>query len=66
MFLQGASILMRFEVVATGKVVYCTNDAFRTDFEDIAYRDYLDFKPFMDQYYRDEAEAVKSGHFFKS
>jgi len=64
-FLQAAPILMRYEIVATGKVIYCNNDAQRTDFEDITYRDYLDFNPFLVQYYREEAEAIRSGFFFK-
>lgn len=63
-FLQSASIVMRFEIVSTGKVVYCANDDARTDFEDLVLRDYLDFKPFLDQYYREVAEAVRGGHFF--
>ena len=63
-FLQGAAILMRFEILSTGKVVFCTDDDFRTDFEDIAYRDYLDYKPFIAQFYKDETEAVRDGYFF--
>ncbi len=63
-FLQNVPILMRYEIVATGKVVYCTDDDFRTDFEDIAFRDYLDFRPFIEQFYREAGEAVRDGHFF--
>jgi len=63
-FLQSASIVMRFEIVATGRVVTCANDDARTDFEDRTYRDYLDFRPFLDRYFKDEAEAVRNGYFF--
>jgi len=63
-FLQSAPIAMRYEILATGKVIYCFNDDIRTDFEDIVYRDYLDFKPFLDQFYKDEMEAVRDGYFF--
>ncbi|MEW6662646.1 MAG: type VII toxin-antitoxin system MntA family adenylyltransferase antitoxin [Bacillota bacterium] len=63
-FLQSAPILMRYEVIATGRVIYCIDEDFRTDFEDIALRDYLDFKPFIDQYHREVAEAIKDGYFF--
>jgi len=63
-FLQGAPIFMRYEIITTGRVMFCMDDVFRTDFEDIVYRDYLDFKPFMDQFYKEEAEAIRDGYFF--
>lgn len=63
-FLQGAPVLLRYEIITTGRVIHCVDDGFRTDFEDIVYRDYLDFKPFMDQFYKEEAEAVRDGYFF--
>lgn len=63
-FLQGAPIAMRYEVIAKGRIVYCTDDGLRTDFEDVTCRDYLDFRPFLDQFYREVTEAVKDGYFF--
>ncbi len=63
-FLQKENLMFKFEVVYTGKVIYCKNEDARTDFEDIVVRDYLDFAPFLDRYYRDMADAVQRGEFF--
>jgi predicted nucleotidyltransferase len=46
-------IALRFEVISTGLVLYCDDHNFRTDFEEIAMRDYQDFKPVLDRYYRE-------------
>jgi len=59
-FLQKAPIYLRFAAISTGKVIYCTDNEFRTDFEDVTIRDYLDFKPFLDMYYREMAESILS------
>jgi predicted nucleotidyltransferase len=58
LFLQKAPIYLKFNVIKNGIVIYCTDEEFRTDFEDIAVRDYLDFKPVLDMYYREMAEAI--------
>lgn len=58
LFLQKAPIYLRFTVIKNGKVIYCSNEDFRTDFEDITIRDYLDFKPVLDMYYREMAEEL--------
>lgn len=60
-FLQKAPVYLKFAAISTGKVIYCTDDEFRTDFEDVTVRDYLDFKPFLDMYYREMAESMLSG-----
>lgn len=62
--LNTASIVMRFEVIKHGQLIYCRDDELRTDFEDVVIRDYLDFKPFLDQYYREVREAIREGDFF--
>ncbi len=59
-----ASIEMKFTVIKQGVVIYSQNDELRTDFEDIAIRDYLDFKPFLDTFSKEAREAVKEGDFF--
>lgn len=59
-----ASIEMKFIVIKQGVVIYSEDDEFRTDFEDIVIRDYLDFKPFLDTFSREAREAVKEGDFF--
>ncbi|WP_027718885.1 type VII toxin-antitoxin system MntA family adenylyltransferase antitoxin [Desulfovirgula thermocuniculi] len=61
LFLQKAPIYLRFDVIRTGKVIYCTDEEFRTDFEDVTIRDYLDFKPFLDMYYREMIEDLLAG-----
>jgi len=60
-FLQKEKITFKFEVVKTGKVIYCLNDDQRTDFEDIVIRDYLDFAPFLDCYHREMIESIRKG-----
>ena len=62
--LQNAPLEMRFQIIKTGAIIYCRNDDFRTDFEDVVMRDYLDFKPFLDMYQREVKEALREGHFF--
>jgi predicted nucleotidyltransferase len=62
LFLQKAPIYLRFDAISNGKVIYCTNEEFRTDFESITVRDYLDFKPVLDMYYREMAEEIIKGH----
>lgn len=62
--LNTASIMMRFEIMKRGRLIYCRDHELRTDFEDVVIRDYLDFKPFLDQYYREVREAIREGDFF--
>lgn len=63
LLLQRASIILRFTIIKEGKVIYCVDEDFRTDFEDVVIRDYLDFKPFLDMYYREMQEAIQEGDF---
>lgn len=58
LFLQKAPVYLKFDVIKNGKVIYSRDEEFRTDFEDITIRDYLDFKPILDMYYREMAEAI--------
>lgn len=60
LFLQKAPIYLKFNVINTAKIIYCVDDEFRTDFEDMTIRDYLDFKPFLEMYYREMAEDLLS------
>lgn len=62
--LNTVNIELRFQIINQGRVIYCTDDDGRTDFEEKVIRDYLDFKPFIDQYYREVDEAVKEGGFY--
>lgn len=63
-FLQREGIAFRFEVISTGKVVYCRDHGVRTDFEDEVVRDYLDFAPFLERCDQELAEAIRGGAFF--
>lgn len=58
MFLQKAPVYLKFNVIKNGKVIFSSDEEFRTDFEDVTVRDYLDFKPVLDLYYREMAEAI--------
>lgn len=58
LFLQKAPIYLKFDVIKNGKVIYCADEEFRTDFEAITVRDYLDFKPVLDTYYREMVETI--------
>lgn len=58
LFLQKAPIYLKFSVIKNGKIIYCVDEELRTDFEDITVRNYLDFKPVLDTYYREMAEAI--------
>jgi len=62
--LNTATIEQKFSIISKGKLLYCSDDDKRTDFEDIAIRDYLDFKPFYEQYRKEAIEAIKEGDFF--
>ena len=55
---QRASITLKYTIIAEGKVIYCIDADYRTDFEDIVLRDYLDFKPFLDRFYQEMHEAI--------
>ncbi|MEW6447634.1 MAG: nucleotidyltransferase domain-containing protein [Bacillota bacterium] len=51
-------IALKFEIISSGKVMYSEDEDFRTDFEDVLIRDYLDFKPVLDLYYRELEEEI--------
>jgi len=61
--LQKEKIIFKFEVIKSGQVIYCLDDDKRTDFEDSVVRDYLDFAPFLDRYYREMVESIQGGEF---
>lgn len=63
-FLHLADIEMRYKIITRGTVVYCADEEAGTDFVDMVFRDYLDFKPFLAQFRREVAEAIREGHFF--
>jgi len=62
--LEKAPVALQYTVISSGVVIYNRDDDARTDFEDRVIRDYLDFKPFLDQYDREALEAIQGGSFF--
>lgn len=61
MFLNSASLPVCFEAIATGAVIYCTNDDRRTDFEYEISGKYMDFKYHLEMARRELYEAIKEG-----
>ncbi|NMB12753.1 MAG: nucleotidyltransferase domain-containing protein [Firmicutes bacterium] len=59
--LQRAPVILKYTIIAEGQIIYCVNSDYRTDFEDIVVRDYLDFRPFLDMYYRDMYQSIRGG-----
>ncbi|MEW5920278.1 MAG: nucleotidyltransferase domain-containing protein [Bacillota bacterium] len=62
--LNTATIEQKYLIFSRGIVFYCKDNDIRTDFEDIIIRDYLDFKPFLEQYRREFREAIEEGDFY--
>ncbi|MCL4424324.1 MAG: nucleotidyltransferase domain-containing protein [Firmicutes bacterium] len=59
MFLNSASLPIRFEVVSTGKLVYCSDTDRLTDFlEDIS-REYMDFRFHLEMGRKELYQALK-------
>jgi len=58
-FLQRASIQLRFEAVNKGKVLFEISPYFRVKFEEEVIRRYLDFIPFLREYERVTREIFK-------
>ncbi|MBT9172623.1 MAG: hypothetical protein DDT21_01009 [Syntrophomonadaceae bacterium] len=62
--LNSASIELKFLIIKRGILIYSGNDDLRTDFEDAAIRDYLDFKPVLDMYRKEVRQSIKGGGFY--
>jgi len=58
-FLQRASIQLRFEVVNKGKVLFEISPCVRVKFEEEVIRKYLDFAPFLKEYEEVTREMFK-------
>lgn len=58
LFLDNASLPVRFEVISAGRTVYCTDEEVRTDFEYIVSGEYMDFKHHLDAGRRELYEAL--------
>ncbi|MCL6610819.1 MAG: nucleotidyltransferase domain-containing protein [Peptococcaceae bacterium] len=60
LLIQRAPIILKFKII-NGVVLFSSDENFRTDLEEAIVRDYLDFKPFLDAYYREMAESFILG-----
>lgn len=57
-FLERASLELRFDVISHGKILFETSQEFRADFEDRIEALYRDFKPLLDEFNRTILERV--------
>lgn len=48
------------DILTKGRLIYCRDDEARVDFEVLVRKLYFDFKPFLDEYYRQDMERVKA------
>lgn len=62
--LNTADIEHKFLIISRGVLIYSSDDDKRTDFEDIAIKEYLDFKPVLELYRKDFREAIQEGDFY--
>lgn len=59
LFLDAASLPLRFEVISSGEVIFSSDEEFRTDFEYITSGEYLDFKYHLDMSQKELFETIK-------
>lgn len=59
LFLNSASLPVRFEAVSTGRVIFSRDDEYRTDFEYIVSGEYMDFKYHLDKARYEFFEVIK-------
>ena len=59
LFLDAASLPVRFEVISTGEVIFSSDEEFRTDFEYITSGEYFDFKYHLDMSQQELFEKIK-------
>ena len=64
LFLNSATIPMAFEVISTGRVIYCPDAERRTDFEYVISGLYMDYDYHLQQGRRELYEAIKEAPAF--
>ncbi len=62
--LDKVSIEKKFLIISKGILIFSKDEHKRTDFEELAIRDYLDFKPFLETYRQEVREAIEEGDYF--
>jgi len=60
-FLQRAPVLLQWEAIHNGKLVYCANDTARADFEEKVIGEWLDFEPFLKRFQHDMVQGILEG-----
>lgn len=61
LFLHSASLPVCFEVISKGRVIYCADDDYRTDYEYEISGRYMDFSYHLEMARRELFEAIKEG-----
>lgn len=60
--LNNASLILRFRVISTGKLIYVANDDFRSEFEEKVMQEYYDFMPRLNDFNREYFSALKENY----
>ncbi|NPV79983.1 MAG: nucleotidyltransferase domain-containing protein [Firmicutes bacterium] len=63
-FLDSASLPVRFEVISTGETIYCSDYQQLTDFECITSRDYMDFRYHLEMARQELYDRLRKGASF--
>jgi len=61
--LNGAPVEFLMQVIKSGRCLYARNERSRVQFETQVIREYLDFKPVLDEYYRKLRQRLKEGRY---
>jgi hypothetical protein len=61
--LNGAPVEFLMEVIQPGRCFYARSEQERVRFETRVIQEYLDFKPVLDEYYRELRQRLKEGRF---
>lgn len=56
---NNASLILRFRIISTGKLIYNINDALRCEFEERTMQEYYDFLPRLNEFNREYFAALK-------
>ena len=59
--LEKASIMVAYNAISQGELIYSTCEELRTDFEEHVLRVYHDFAPFLDKFHLEVKQALMEG-----
>lgn len=57
-----ASLILKFRIISTGKLIYNSNDTLRCDFEERVMQEYYDFLPRLNEFNRQYFLALKENY----